>query len=728
MFAPVVGRCRNVGTYLTAAWAASCIGAALLPAAAFAAPQQRAYEMVSPPNKGNSDVDSLIETKSAVSGDAFIFGSTGAFAGPQSNSRANGYRSVRGSDGWTAEAITPPGGPYIFTTFPMIAGMSEDVSSAVVTSNEDILPDAPRDVVNLYRRAADGSLEVVTTAAPTDPFLALIYKAPAFVAGSSDFGHILIQSQPDQFFQPPFPLTPDAPAVSNSVLYEWVDGRLRLAAILPDGTPAPNDSAAAAPLGQETGVISEDGSRVFFTTDTNLYVREDGTTTTLIGNSATFVQATSDGSKVLYFDSGGAGSLYQYDVDTRARTLVSVDSDGGDGNDPRVQGALGQSADGSTVYFVARGRLVPGRGTSGGNNLYAWRDGVVRFITVLGGSLNDAANWGAIQFAQRFVSPNGRYVAFVSDQSLTGYNNNGTTQYYIYDYETAEVRCATCNPTGEPATATPSTHAEIQIETFANKTNALTDEGRLFFATSERLLSDDVNDQVDVYEYHYEDESLGLISTGRSSSPSRFLDASESGDTVFFTTRERLVGWDVDNSADVYAARVGGGFPEPPPPPPPPCTGDACQGPPQPPLVPSTPSSISFSGPGDVDEQLEAPSVPVFRVATISSRQRRILAERGRVKLSIAVSDAGTVDARARARIGRRTSTVAKASRTAPEGGLVRLTLRLSRAARARLRRTNRLRLTIAVAYSQSDEQQTTTFTLKRETRKSRRAGRKGGR
>ena len=42
-----------------------------------------------------------------------------------------------------------------------------------------------------------------------------------------------------------------------------------------------------------------------------------------------------------------------------------------------------------------------------------------------------------------------------------------------------------------------------------------------------------------------------------------FLDASASGDDVFFATRERLAPTDTDELVDVYDARVDGGFPAP---------------------------------------------------------------------------------------------------------------------------------------------------------------------
>jgi len=87
---------------------------------------------------------------------------------------------------------------------------------------------------------------------------------------------------------------------------------------------------------------------------------------------------------------------------------------------------------------------------------------------------------------------------------------------------------------------------------------------------------------------------LSLISSGEGAADSELIDASTDGQDVFFTTNSRLVGQDTDEFVDVYDAREGGGFP-PPPVPPPPCEGDACQNPPAPPAA-VTPASEG-SGP-----------------------------------------------------------------------------------------------------------------------------------
>lgn len=75
------------------------------------------------------------------------------------------------------------------------------------------------------------------------------------------------------------------------------------------------------------------------------------------------------------------------------------------------------------------------------------------------------------------------------------------------------------------------------------------------------------------------------------------MDASASGDDVFFITRQALVAQDGDDALDVYDARVNGGFQAPPVPP---CGGEACRPPVTPaPAIYQAPPSATFVGPGN---------------------------------------------------------------------------------------------------------------------------------
>jgi hypothetical protein len=121
----------------------------------------------------------------------------------------------------------------------------------------------------------------------------------------------------------------------------------------------------------------------------------------------------------------------------------------------------------------------------------------------------------------------------------------------------------------------------------------------LFFETDEGLLPSDTNGETDVYEY--ESGQLHLISSGTSGLESLYIDASESGNDVFFITRQALVPQDTQEGAHkIYDARVDGGFPAQVSTPA--CTtADACRTPVS--LQPSiygAPSSQTFAGAGNL--------------------------------------------------------------------------------------------------------------------------------
>jgi hypothetical protein len=114
---------------------------------------------------------------------------------------------------------------------------------------------------------------------------------------------------------------------------------------------------------------------------------------------------------------------------------------------------------------------------------------------------------------------------------------------------------------------------------------------------------------------------VALISSGRARGESGFLDAGESGDDVFFLTAERLVSQDVDSAIDVYDAHVcSAGAPcfEEAEKPPPCATADACRTAPSPqPGIFGLPSSATFSGPGNV-----VPAPPPLKARSVAAGQK----------------------------------------------------------------------------------------------------------
>ena len=358
----------------------------------------------------------------------------------------------------------------------------------------------------------------------------------------------------------------------------------------------------------------------------------------------------------------------------------------------------GASPDGSHVYFVANGVLAPGA-TPGHCDRYVEEEPPpagsscnlytsmpdpehpgqreTRFIAAL--SSEDGADWGAglskelgisegnLSSVTARVSPDGRYLTFMSDRSLTGYQNEDATsahagerldeEVFLYDSSANRLTCASCNPNGE-GSGWERPHGVFDTElsgeglglladrpeiwsnrwlaasipgwTF-NITNAstsavyqtryLSDSGRLFFDSADALVPQDTNGKQDVYQYEPEGVGscrrsggcVGLISSGTSGRESTFLDASESGNDVFFLTSAKLVSQDGDEAFDIYDARVCTESS--------PClkskvrTREACESsatcrPAPSPQTQSAPppASTTFSGPGNTAKQGTLPS------------------------------------------------------------------------------------------------------------------------
>ena len=107
-------------------------------------------------------------------------------------------------------------------------------------------------------------------------------------------------------------------------------------------------------------------------------------------------------------------------------------------------------------------------------------------------------------------------------------------------------------------------------------------------------------------------------------------------------------------------------------------------------------------------------------VARLSKAAQRKLADGRAVTLAVRSNSAGRVTATTRFKVGRRWLKAAAATRTFKRAGTVRLTLRLSRAARAQLARRGALRIRVDVVHRQVAEPRRLAFVLKRPAQTSR--------
>jgi hypothetical protein len=153
------------------------------------------------------------------------------------------------------------------------------------------------------------------------------------------------------------------------------------------------------------------------------------------------------------------------------------------------------------------------------------------------------------------VTPQGSVALFDATLPLTGFFSARKEEIFRYDRGSDSLLCVSCSPNG----ATPE-----QGTTLARYGRNLSDDGRVFFTTSEPLALGDSNERKDAYEW--EAGTQQLISTGTSPEDSSLLTVSADGRNALFFTRQQLVQEDQNgNAVRLYTAREDGGFVHGPP-------------------------------------------------------------------------------------------------------------------------------------------------------------------
>lgn len=692
----------------------------------FTLPDGRQYELVSPPQKdgaeilgiggggetpGNGDATQASEDGMSVTDIA----TAPVSANPPGNTLSTQLLSTRGIGGWSSQDIAVPhknsiGVSHLLNEGEEYVRFSSDLSRAVLLPLHQT-PEPPL-APELHQEVEGGSPngdEIYVRNNATNLFQAVVTAEPlpkvAFEGATPDLRHVV--------FGGPAGLDPNH--LGSGRLYEWAHGEAQLVNVLPNG-----EVSGLAALGGGTErfgelvasqiasrhSISNDGTRIVWGNGSELLTRDMANGETVEVDAAqggtgasgggVFQDASSDGSRVFFTDAseltGGAneGGLFMFDLaDGKLIDLTP------EGNGAQVESFFGVNEEGTSVYVVDKAVLTNvanGRGETaeeGAPNTYLLREAPVgsrswsaTFITigVEEGSLEEEP----LTNQTVRVSPNGRYLAFMSRESLTGYDNRDANsgepdeEVYLYDAEANRLVCASCDPTGarpvgeydsgaprkpmDPwamweghwlAASIPGWTPDGIKFTTGYQPRFLGNSGRLFFDSADALVPRDVDGKVDVYEYeatgvgncdspgHGQSASVvfseaaggcvGLISAGTGSGDSVFFDASASGDDVFFTTADGLVGQDNDGVFDMYDARictVAEPCAQSPVAAPPPCaTADSCRTAPSPqPGVFAAPASATFAGAGNATSTVTATVEAKAKAKTAADIRARKLA------------------------------------------------------------------------------------------------------
>lgn len=746
-------------------------------------PDCRAYELVSPPDKGGFDVANV--SAFTADGARLAFTMSGAVSGASSGAVSNSYEAERAASGWDTTFVGPPGSQE--PTGAILADFSPDLAIAVSPFLSPVDPVKE----DLYLRSPAGSfVEIGPTQSIAEPGLS---SAPIYVGGSSDLSRVVFSSTNDFF-------PGDTTSPGSSSLYEYFgtgNSVPQLVGVDNSGNLLSEcgTNLGGGARGSEFHAVASDGSTIFFSPVTGVstgcpalaqvYARIDGgeadahtvaisepslsdcgACDTSAPASATYQGASADGSKAFFtttqplLDGATGQNIYEYDFENPAGQKLLLVS-GGDSTvtDPTagVLGVTRISDDGSHVYFVATGVLTTtpnsqgSEATAGADNLYVYeRDatfpgGRTVFIGDLAAA--DSALWGPDSGRPAEATPDGRFLVFTTSAQLTPDDTDTAQDVYEYDAVKNTLTRVSIGHDGDDQNGNDSAFsatiaavnagtqsgAEADFSVSPHAGRSVSDDGQyVFFTTAEALESIDNNGEPDVYEYH--DGEVDLISDGQdpgnAAHPgSTFVGSTPSGQDVFFLTRDSLVSEDTDGgNTDIYDARIDGGFQTPTSAPA--CVGADCQGPPSPPPSPPSPATTQTGAGGNVITN--AKPAAKFSLASISAAERRKLARTGKLVLSVKVSRAGKLTAKATARIDGRSRTVAKATATATSAGTRRLTLRLALAARNALAAGRAMRVTVAVRFSGSTASHTAMLNLrgvtpKRKPHHAKKAARRAG-
>ncbi len=622
-------------------------------------PDDRAWELVSPAQKNDALIRSTGTIQAAASGGAISYLASGPIQPEARGDTGAGVQvlSTRGAGGWSSQDLTlphsGPGGGAAghggeFRLF------SADLSSAAVQPFGPFTPLAAgaSEQTAYLRQSAGGLYTPLVSAANVRAGAVFggqiggecaepgqVACGPKFRGATPDLSHVVVSS--------PVALTEGAGAGQS--LYEWTAG-----ALSPLGGVSEEPQLAF-------HAISNDGSRVIFSGSSEgregLLLRDSaiGKTVQLdaaqgcgsgcVSGGGEYQAASSDAAKVFFTDANHLTENSGATVNTRGEAepdLYVCEAPGGQAacalhdltpqpasGHAGVVGVLGASADGADVYFAANGVLTSEAAAAGAVqgrckarraplgsaacNLYAihYNSGAweaPRLLAVL--SAQDQPDWSpALAAHTARIAPDGGSLAFMSERSLTGYDNEDATsghrgerldeEVYLYR-KGAGIACASCDPTGQRPSGVEYSRIEAAHGGLAGgegvwpatawiaagipgweayepgaalyQPRYLSDGGRLFFDSSDRLVPQDANAGEDVYEFEpaegagrctaasptYSERAggcLGLISSGSSSEEAVFLDAGENGGEAFLLTSSQLVATDTDGEYDVYDAR-----------------------------------------------------------------------------------------------------------------------------------------------------------------------------
>ncbi len=258
-----------------------------------------------------------------------------------------------------------------------------------------------------------------------------------------------------------------------------------------------------------------------------------------------------DGRYVAYFseatnlvsgDSNGVDDVFIHDRVKRETTLVSVNTNGTQGNGNSEYPAI--SGDGRYIAFTSYATTLVTGDTNGCTDVF-FRDWVARQTSLV--SLSPGGTQGNGNSDSPAISGNGRYVAFVSSSTnLVPGGTNGKFQTFVKDRSTGTVTLASVSTGGTQGNA-------------HSYTPSISGDGRyvVFSSDATNLVSGDTNNEADIFLHDMVDGWTVRVSYpmagGESDGHSCYPAISGNGRNItYWSYATNLVSGDSNGVVDVF--------------------------------------------------------------------------------------------------------------------------------------------------------------------------------
>jgi hypothetical protein len=476
----------------------NCPNQAFRTGAASKLPDCRAYEMVSPLDKNNGDIQAAEGffftpfgwrtnhariDQATPDGEKITYGAERAFAGAPSAGWSGQYLSSRDPQaGWSTHSISPPRGIFsveteLSTETPFRA-FSEDLCSAWVFDESDyaLAPGAPAGVPNLYRRdlCGEGGYELLSSVAPPGYSAEIEKRQVTYFPGPQGF----VPDGARTVFHAGAKLTERACSEKGVIqLYETTaGGPLRLVSALPNGQgTCKRSSLGTGDIKNSQGrdfradsvanAVSADGARIYWTEDGpvggnfggpgRIYLRINpdqpqsaisegkcnqparACTIAVSGPESAFLTADPSGALMIYGQKTPAGEeLYEAQIEKEGGQLVAHSTLIA----KAFKGLLGASEDATRLYFASKEVLAPGA-TDNKLNFYLREKGAgTRFVVTLAGI--DDAGGGVRTDPEYFSSLNSKPSFHSARVSPDGLHAAFMSRGSLTGYDNADVASA----------------------------------------------------------------------------------------------------------------------------------------------------------------------------------------------------------------------------------------------------------------------------------------------